>query len=152
MKNAEDTLGQVALHLFFFVIWEAILDSPLLQQISAQLDRINTLLHSQNNAITSMNARINQLSGDVVALQSPSYDKVFKYVDRQMASLLTDLERRLAGKLDIAQADLVSAPRVDELVRSVLDQMASVKADVGDKASRGDFSMLLKSKVMNTRM
>jgi hypothetical protein len=96
-----------------------------------------------------MNSRINQLSGDVVALQSPSYDKVFKYVDRQMATLLTDLERRLAGKLDIAQADLVSAPRVDELVRSVLDQMASVKADVGDKASRGDFAMLLKSKVRN---
>lgn len=99
-----------------------------------------------------MNARINQLSGEVVALQSPSYDKVFKYVDKQMSSLITDLERRLAGKLDVAQADLVSAPRVDELVRSVLDQMATVKADVGDKATRGDFAMLLKSKVRHESM
>ena len=65
-----------------------------------------------------------------------------------MGRLSEDLEARLAGKADAAEVDRTSARKVDELFRRVGEEMADLRSAVKDTASRSDFTLLLKSKVM----
>jgi hypothetical protein len=66
----------------------------------------------------------------------------------QVGRLSEDLESRLAGKADAVEVDRASARRVDELFRRVGEEVADLRAAVKDSASRSDFALLLKSKVI----
>ena len=118
--------------------------------MAKQLDKINELLHSQNHAILNLNDRVTRVTADVETLKEPNLDRLYQYVDRQTKELSLEIDRKLAAKADQARAaESASTLRhvSEEVVPSLLGQVAELKADMRDVVSRSDLQLLANAKV-----
>lgn len=118
--------------------------------MAKQLDKINELLHSQNHAILNLNDRVSRVTADVDTLKEPNLDRMYQYIDRQTKALSLEIDHKLAAKADQAKAAEASSTLrhvSEEVVPSLLGQVAELKAEMRDVATRSDLQLLANTKV-----
>ena len=91
-------------------------------------------------------SRLDKAAADVDVLSRPSYDTVYAYVDRQMASAQEEVERKLEKKADMQFVERAVPLRLEDLYRSMNGKLNDLKADMAQCATKEDFHALGGSK------
>jgi len=117
-----------------------------LMQVSHQLSRLNDVLQDQNSAIRDLNSRVTRLSEEMDDIRNPNYDQIFSYVDKQIHKMHQDFSDKLAVKADLREVERAIPLKVDEVYRTITQQVNSLHKDVARTATKDEVLTLLASK------
>lgn len=124
----------------------AVLDSRI-QQAFSQIERLNEGYQTQAISIADMNTRLDSIARDIHTLKNPNYDHIYAYIDRQVNSVLVDMDRKLAIKADQHLVETCIPVRMEDLYRSLNSKVVDLKAEVARSATKEEFQILANTKV-----
>lgn len=115
-----------------------------------QISRMNEIMQHQSAAITDLNRRLETVMAEVqdVAQRPPPSDAhLLAHLDKQMNRHRADVDKRLASQAEREAVEHLSQARVEELLRSLSNQVADLRMEVDRKATKEQFHALSDGKV-----
>jgi hypothetical protein len=98
-------------------------------------------------SISELNIRLDSLAADVHILRHPNYDQIYAYIDRQVATLNTDIDRKLVLKADQHEMETCIPQRIEDLYRGMHTKINDMRVDLAAAATREQFQILNNNKV-----
>jgi len=115
-------------------------------QLSSQMDHMNETISHQSSTITELQARNNLLEHELMQMKNPTYDQVFAYIDRQVAAVVSDLDRKLVIKADNKYVEQCVPERLEGLYRAMNSKINDLKVEVDKAATKDQFHALSNQK------
>jgi len=117
--------------------------------LSHQVQKLQDHIASQNTIIHDLSSRLQYVTDDVAQLkQSPNYQPLFEYVDRQVLHITSDLDRKLQAKVERHEMETVLPHRVEEIYQSLYQKHMDLSLEMKGLVKKEEFLSTVQQKVL----
>lgn len=127
----------------------AILDNRI-QQALHQIEKLNDAFQSQAILIADTNNRMDGIAHDIQILKNPNYGQLYGYIDQQIGTIFTEMDRKLLQKADQKAVETCIPARVEDLYRALTTKVDDMQVDIARAATKEEFQLLANNKVSVT--
>lgn len=106
-------------------------------------------IYAQNTIIHDLTSKVQYLSDDLTHVkQSPNYQPIFDYIDRQVQHIVNDVDRKLQSKVEKHDMESMLPHRVEEIYQSLYQKQLDLSLEIKSLVKKEEFITTMQQKVL----